>query len=58
VIPGDKGYSAFWQVDLVTVPADYVANTFKSADDVMKSGDKITPTDINVNCPYYKVPSK
>ena len=58
VIPGDKGYSAFWQVNLVTVPADYVANTLKSADDVMKSGYKITPTEINVNCPYYKAPSK
>ncbi|MGA2160362.1 MAG: hypothetical protein ABSG90_14255 [Dehalococcoidia bacterium] len=51
VIPGDKGYSAFWQVMLVTVPADYVANTFKSAADVMQSGYKITPTTIDVNCP-------
>jgi hypothetical protein len=51
VIPGDKGYSAFWQVMLVTVPADYVPNTLKSAADVMSSGYKITPTNINVNCP-------
>ncbi|MGA9048574.1 MAG: hypothetical protein WB588_06230 [Dehalococcoidia bacterium] len=52
VKPGDQGYSAFWQVMLVTVPAGYVPNTLKSAKDVMSSGYKITPTTINVNCPF------
>jgi predicted lipoprotein with Yx(FWY)xxD motif len=51
VIPGDEGYSAFWHVHLVTVPADYAAETFKSADAVMTSGYEMTETDILVNCP-------
>lgn len=51
VTRGDEGYSDFWHVHLVTVPADYVANTFKSAADVMNSGYPVTETNILVNCP-------
>lgn len=51
VVPGDEGYSAFWQVNLVTVPASYVANTITSRDELMAAGHDITATDILVNCP-------
>ena len=51
VVPGDKGYSAFWKVNLVTVPSVYAPDTLRSVDDVMKSGYPVTPTNVNVNCP-------
>lgn len=51
VIPGDPGYTAFWRVTMVTVPADYEANTIKSATDVADSGFEMTETDMVVNCP-------
>ena len=50
-LPDDGGYSAFWRVNLITVPEDYEANTVKSAADVASSGYETTETDINVNCP-------
>lgn len=55
VVPGDEGYSAFWRVNLVTVPQEYMANTFKLAADVMASGYDMTETDILVNCPVVNV---
>ncbi len=55
VVPGDEGYSAFWRVNLVTVPQDYVADTLKSAAEVMSSGYDISETDILVNCPVVSV---
>ncbi len=54
VIPGDAGYSAFWQVNLVTVPAGYVANTITSMDEVMASGYEITRLGLVVNCPVLR----
>lgn len=51
VIPGDTGYSAFWQVNLVTVPADYQANTFTSVEQVLNSGYEIVTPGLVVNCP-------
>ena len=51
VVPGDPGYSDLWQVNLVTVPEGYVADSIKSFDDLMASGFEITPTSIFVNCP-------
>lgn len=54
-MPGDPDYSAFWQVHLVTVPDDYVANTIRSEADLMTAGYPIEMTDILVNCPI--VPS-
>jgi hypothetical protein len=50
-VPGDAGYSAFWQVNLVTVGEGYEANTIKSAADALASGFEITETDMVVNCP-------
>jgi len=51
VIPGDEGYTDFWHVHKVTVPATYVANTLTSVTDVMNSGYTIERTNIIVNCP-------
>jgi len=51
VVPGDAGYSDFWQVNKVTVPADYVANTVISAQDVVDGGYAVQATDMIVNCP-------
>jgi len=50
-VPGDPGYSAFWNVNLVTVPEDYEANTAKSAQDVRDMGFEVRVTDLLVNCP-------
>jgi hypothetical protein len=50
-VPSDAGYSAFWRVNLVHVPADYEANTYKSADAVRSAGMDIMQTDMVVNCP-------
>jgi len=51
VIPGDAGYSDFWHVHFVTVPADYVANTVTSVNELMLSGYPIERTNGVVNCP-------
>ncbi len=51
VIPGDEGYNDFWLVNKVTVPQDYVANTFVSAEQVLNSGYNIEQTTTVVNCP-------
>jgi len=51
VIPGDAGYSDFWQVNKVTVPADYVANTVTSLQDIVDDGYDVETTDMIVNCP-------
>jgi hypothetical protein len=50
-IPGDPGYSDFWQVVKVTVPADYVANTATSLQDLVDAGYTMQITDMIVNCP-------
>ncbi|HUF53267.1 MAG TPA: hypothetical protein VMR52_05780 [Dehalococcoidia bacterium] len=50
-VPGDEGYSAFWDVNLVTVPGDYEANTLTSASDVLAAGYEITKPGLLVNCP-------
>jgi hypothetical protein len=54
VIPGDPGYSAFWYVNLVTVPADYEANSITSVGEVMASGYEITEPGLLVNCPVLR----
>jgi hypothetical protein len=54
VIPGDDGYSAFWNVNLVTVPADYVANSITSASEILAAGYDITPAGLLVNCPVVR----
>ena len=50
-IPGDPGYNDFWQVMKVTVPADYVANTAVSIQDILDEGYTVEATDMVVNCP-------
>jgi hypothetical protein len=50
-VPGDPGYSAFWRVNLVTVPEDYQPNSVRSAAQVQAAGFAITITEMVVNCP-------
>ena len=50
-IPGDPGYSDFWRVMRVTVPADYAANTVTSLSEIQAAGFAIEATDTLVNCP-------
>jgi hypothetical protein len=50
-IPGSPGYSDFWQVVKVTVPANYVSNSVTSAADITAAGFSTTPTNMLVNCP-------
>ena len=54
-VPGDAGYSAFWRVTMVTVPAGYTPNSIRSADAVTASGFTMTQTDLVVNCPVTEV---
>ncbi|HEX9510542.1 MAG TPA: hypothetical protein VF939_08665 [Puia sp.] len=51
VIPGDAGYNDFWQVYKVTVPADYVANTVTSYQEIVAKGYPIAKMTDLVNCP-------
>lgn len=50
-IPGQAGYSDFWQVIKVTVPKNYVANTVTSLDEIRANGFRVEPTTSIVNCP-------
>jgi hypothetical protein len=50
-VPGDPGYSDLWQINFVTVPAGYTANTARSVDDLKKAGYAIKETNQLVNCP-------
>jgi hypothetical protein len=51
VLPGEAGYNDFWQVYTVTVPANYVANTMTSYQELVASGYPIVKTTNLVNCP-------
>ena len=50
-LPGDAGYSAFWQVNMVMVDGDYEPNSITSAADVAASGNDVMVADLVVNCP-------
>jgi hypothetical protein len=50
-VPGDADYSAFWRVNLVTVPEDYEPDSITDAADVNEMGYEVTETDLVVNCP-------
>jgi hypothetical protein len=50
-VPGDDGYSAFWQVQMVMVDDSYEANSLTSASAVMESDWEVMATDLVVNCP-------
>lgn len=56
-IPGVNGYSDFWRVVRVDVPADYVANSATSTAEVNRQGWPQTVTDKIVNCPVVPVGS-
>lgn len=51
VLPGDEGYSDFWQVYAVTVPTGYQANTISSLARINSAGYSKEKTSILVNCP-------
>jgi hypothetical protein len=55
LLPDEEGYSDLWHVHKVIVDSTYVANTYKSAGDIMAavgSGDAtVEETTIFVNCP-------
>ncbi len=50
-IPGESDYNDFWQVVKVTVPANYVANTITSYQEIVDGGYATTTTSMLVNCP-------
>ena len=50
-IPGEADYNDFWEVQKVTVPMDYVANTVTSYTQIMDAGYTIEETTTLVNCP-------
>ena len=50
-LPGDPGYNDFWEVQKVTVPDSYVANSVTSLAEIQAAGFTVTPTDMLVNCP-------
>ncbi|MGA9291513.1 MAG: T9SS type A sorting domain-containing protein [Ignavibacteriaceae bacterium] len=51
VIPGDTAYNDIWEIQKVTVPADYVVNTIISYQQIVDSGYTIEETPMLVNCP-------
>ncbi|MEZ4502467.1 MAG: hypothetical protein R3C39_07570 [Dehalococcoidia bacterium] len=51
ILPGEDGYSAFWNVNLVEVAEDYEANSITSASEVVDAGLTVIQTDLVVNCP-------
>ena len=51
VIPGDPGYNDFWQINKVTVPADYTPNSIGSFQALKAAGFPVTKTNMIVNCP-------
>ena len=50
-VPGDSDYNDFWRVIKVTVPANYVANTVTSLDQITMAAYPVDTTDMIVNCP-------
>jgi hypothetical protein len=51
LLPGEAGYTDFWQIQKVSVPANYVANSITSLDEIEAKGYTITSTTDLVNCP-------
>jgi hypothetical protein len=51
VVPGDADYNDFWDVMLVTVEEDYVANTVTSVGDIMEHDYAVEEAGMLVNCP-------
>jgi hypothetical protein len=55
LLPDEEGYSDLWHVHKVVVDSSYVANSYKSAADIMEAagsgGVTVEETTIFVNCP-------
>ena len=51
VVPGDMGYSDLWQVNLVTVPEDYVADSITTKADLDAMAYPTVQPGLFVNCP-------
>ena len=51
VVPGDPRYSAFWSVNLVTVPEGYEANSITALAGVIDSGYEVVQPGLVVNWP-------
>lgn len=51
VIPGEDGYSDFWQMFKVTVPENYEANIVTSFQDILANGYSFQATNAIINCP-------
>jgi hypothetical protein len=51
VIPGDDKYNDFWNVNKVTVPDDYKANSVTSYKEIVDLKYPVEQTNIIVNCP-------
>jgi len=54
-VPGDAGYSAFWDAQLFTAPAGYVVNTYKSQAEVLAAKLSNVAGPQAINCPVFKV---
>lgn len=51
VMHADEGYSDFWQVVFVTVPADTAPNSFRKVADLVEAGFELDMSANVVNCP-------
>jgi len=54
-VPGDPGYSAFWNAVEYTAPSGYVANTYKSQAEVNAAALASVTGPQAINCPVYNV---
>ncbi len=50
-IPGEDGYTDFWQMVNVLVPDDYEPNSVHSLDDIKAAGFELERTGTIINCP-------
>lgn len=51
VLPGDQGYSNFWQITYVTVPDGYETNSITSLSQIVNKEYLMNTTSTLVNCP-------
>lgn len=51
IMHDDEGYSDFWQLVFVTVPADTEPNSIRSIDELLAVATELTPSERVINCP-------
>lgn len=51
VIPGETGYNDFWNMNIVTVPENYEANSITSYEEIIEAGLSVQATNTIINCP-------